>query len=67
MIREVCSCGAEFESDLPEQVALVKSWRRVHKHASDKPASRDSSALSNTDISTVGFQPEFPVFNDGDE
>jgi hypothetical protein len=67
MIREVCSCGAEFESDLPEQVALVKSWRRTHKHASDKPAPRDSSSLTNSDISTVGFQPELPVFNDGDE
>lgn len=57
MIREVCSCGAEFESDLPNQVDLVKNWRRTHKH-SDKPLkadSRDSSALSNTDIA-LGFQ-----------
>lgn len=67
MIRETCSCGAEFESDLPEQVALVKSWRRTHKHG-DKPQGRDSGPItSTTETVTTGFQPELPIFNDGDE
>lgn len=67
MIREVCSCGAEFESDLPNQVELVKNWRRTHKH-SDKPLkadSRDSSALSNTDIA-LGFQAIYDPLDDDD-
>lgn len=65
MIREVCSCGAEFESDLPNQVDLVKNWRRTHKH-SDKPLkadSRDGSALSNTDIA-LGFQAIYDPLDD---
>lgn len=67
MIREVCSCGAEFESDLPDQVALAKSWRRTHKHTADKPLQKDSSILSSTEPATIGFQPEAPIFNDGEE
>lgn len=67
MIREVCSCGAEIETDLPDQIALVKNWRRTHKHATDKPATKDSSILSNTETIPLGFTPELPVFNDGEE
>lgn len=67
MIREVCSCGAEIETDLPEQIELVKTWRKTHKHQADKPERKDSSSLSNTDVAVVGFQPELPVFNDGEE
>jgi hypothetical protein len=57
MIRETCSCGAEFETDDREAIELVKAWRRTHKHA-DKPSKapeRDSSTLSNTEVS-LGFQ-----------
>lgn len=67
MIREVCSCGAEIETDLPEQLEIVKNWRRTHKHATEKPATKDSSILSNTESTTLGFRPEHPVFNDGEE
>ena len=67
MIRETCSCGAEFETDLPEQVELVKHWRKTHKHSADKVERKDSSILSTTDTTVVGFQPEMPVFNDGEE
>ena len=65
MIREVCSCGAEFESDLPNQVELVKNWRRTHKHSDkpSKPDSRDSSTISNTDIA-LGFQAIYDPLND---
>lgn len=68
MIREVCSCGAEFETDDRDAVQLVKTWRRTHKH-SDKPSkadSRDSSALSNTEVA-LGFQAIYDQYNDPNE
>jgi len=57
MIREVCSCGAEFETDDRDAVELVKSWRRTHKH-SDKVVSSvsGSSVLADTQV-VLGFQP----------
>ena len=68
MIREVCSCGAEFETDDRDAVELVKTWRRTHKH-SDKPSkadSRDSSTLTNTDVA-LGFQAIYDPYNDEEE
>ena len=65
MIREVCSCGAEFETDDRDAVELVKTWRRSHKH-SDKPSkadSRDSSTLTNTDVA-LGFQAIYDPLDD---
>lgn len=57
MIRETCSCGAEFETDDREAIELIKSWRRTHKHSDkqNKSDSHDSSTLSNTDVA-LGFQ-----------
>ena len=57
MIREVCSCGAEFETDDRDSVALVKNWRRTHKHAEKQAPqeTKDSVVLSNTDVA-LGFQ-----------
>ena len=54
MIREVCSCGAEFETDDRDAVDLVKSWRKTHKH-DIKPEQRDTTAFTNTDIA-LGFK-----------
>jgi len=68
MIREVCSCGAEFETDDRDAVQLVKTWRRTHKHT-DKPSkadSRDSSTLTNTDVA-LGFQAIYDPYNDEEE
>jgi hypothetical protein len=65
MIREVCSCGAEFETDDRDAVELVKTWRKTHKH-SDKPSkadSRDSSTLTNTDVA-LGFQAIYDPLDD---
>ena len=62
MIREVCSCGAEFECDLPNQVELAKNWRRTHKHAY-KADSKDSSTISNTEVA-LGFQAIYDQYND---
>jgi hypothetical protein len=57
MIREVCSCGAEFETDDREAISLVKTWRRTHKH-SDKSNRLEPSDMSITSDSQValGFQ-----------
>jgi magnesium-transporting ATPase (P-type) len=69
MIRETCSCGAEFETDDREAIELVKSWRKTHKH-SDKPSkadSRDSSTLSDNQVA-LGFQAIYdPLRDDLDE
>jgi hypothetical protein len=65
MIREVCSCGAEFETDDRDAVILVKNWRKTHRH-SDKPSAtdtRDSTVLTNTDIA-LGFQAIYDQYND---
>jgi hypothetical protein len=60
MIREVCSCGAEFETDVPEQITLIKSWRRTHKHAEKQATQeiKDSTLLTNTEV-VLGFQPTY--------
>jgi transcriptional regulator of acetoin/glycerol metabolism len=57
MIREVCSCGAEIETDEHDAVILVKSWRRSHKHA-EKPPETPTSPFQVTSDSQValGFQ-----------
>jgi hypothetical protein len=65
MIREVCSCGAEFETDDRDAVELVKSWRKTHKH-SDKPSkadSRDSSVLSDNQVA-LGFKALYDPLDD---
>ena len=57
MIREVCSCGAEFETDDREAIVLVKNWRKTHKH-SDKPHTPDTSVIQIQGDNQValGFQ-----------
>jgi len=68
MIRETCSCGAEFETDDREAIQLVKTWRRTHKH-SDKPSktdSRDSSTLSDNQVA-LGFQALYDPLKEEDE
>jgi hypothetical protein len=68
MIRETCSCGAEFETDDREAIELIKTWRRTHKHSDkpQKPVERDSSTLSNTEVS-LGFQAIYDQYNDEEE
>ena len=66
MIRETCSCGAEFETDLPEQVELVKHWRKTHKHSADKVERKDSSILSDNTVA-LGFAVADTRYEDEDE
>lgn len=54
MIREVCSCGAEFETDDREAIELVKLWRRNHKHEI-RLEQRDAVYGTHTEL--LGFQP----------
>ncbi len=58
MIREVCSCGAEFETDDRDAVVLLKSWRRTHKHFIKPPETSGSpfQVVSDTHVG-LGFQP----------
>ena len=65
MIREVCSCGAEFETDDRDAIALVKTWRRTHKH-SEKPHTPDTSVIQVSGDNTValGFQALYDPYND---
>lgn len=65
MIREVCSCGAEIETDDRDAIDLVKSWRRTHKHDM-KPDQRDTELKSNTDIA-LGFKAMALPTEDDDE
>jgi len=65
MIREVCSCNAEFETDDRDAIELVKSWRRTHKH-DVRPEQRDATALTNTDIA-LGFKAMALPVDEDDE
>lgn len=54
MIRERCSCGAEFETDEDNAVALLKVWRREHRHQPDTDLSPTSGVSQVEQV--VGFQ-----------
>ena len=69
MIREVCACGAEFETDDREAISLVKSWRRSHKH-SNKPleGSREGPTLLSDSQVALGFQAIYdPLQGDSED
>ena len=68
MIRETCSCGAEFETDDRDAIELIKSWRKTHKHSDkpQKPAERDSSVLSDNQVA-LGFKAIYDPLDDDDE
>lgn len=65
MIREVCSCGAEFETDDRDAVILVKNWRRTHKHL-EKPSETPQGpfqVVSDTQVA-LGFQALYNPLDD---
>ena len=68
MIRETCSCGAEFETDDREAIALVKSWRKTHKHTEKLPTPEQGhgSILSNAEVA-LGFQAIYNPLDDDEE
>ena len=69
MIREKCSCGAEFKTDEPSAIKLIREWRRTHtcKEPEDIPQDRPSLSTSldmppsdqRSPELHIGFKPDF--------
>lgn len=53
MIRERCSCGAEFETDEKSATRLVRDWRANHFHEITAEEQRDATIET-----TLGFTAE---------
>lgn len=67
MVRERCSCGAEFETDEKSALQLLKSWRATHLHHVSEPSTfvNVSSQIEQANDNLVrepelqiGFRPE---------
>lgn len=65
MVRERCSCGAEFETDEKSALQLLKSWRATHLHHISEPntfvnvsSQIEQSGLVREPELQIGFRPE---------
>lgn len=67
MVRERCSCGAEFETDLKSALQLLKSWRSTHRHDISESGvfvnvgslvEQASEAIVREPELQIGFRPE---------
>lgn len=67
MIRERCSCGAEFETDEKTAVRLIREWRDAHRHEPETPNENHDATIETTlGLSTdprvpelhIGFRPD---------
>lgn len=64
MIRERCSCGAEFETDENNAINLLKTWRKTHRHEIMTPHDSDTTATIETVTDPripelhIGFRPD---------
>jgi hypothetical protein len=65
MVRERCSCGAEFETDEKSALQLLKSWRATHLHQVSENATfvNVSSQIEQSNLVRdpelqIGFRPE---------
>jgi hypothetical protein len=67
MIRERCSCGAEFETDEKSALQLLKSWRAIHRHEISDSATfvntnsqveQATQAIMKEPELQIGFRPE---------
>jgi hypothetical protein len=62
MIRERCSCGAEFETDEKSALQLLKSWRATHRHEiSDSPTFVNTNSQVEQAIQAIGKEPELQI------
>jgi len=67
MVRERCSCGAEFESDDDSAVKLLREWRKAHKcvvtPTGDRPGLSVTSEMTPADNREaelhIGFRPSY--------
>lgn len=67
MVREKCSCGAEFETDERSALQLLKSWRLTHLHlvsesgvfvnVSSQVEQSNDSIVREPELQ-IGFRPE---------
>ena len=64
MIREVCSCSAEIETDEDDAMAIVKEWRKKHIHQMPQPNLPIFSEVSSNHEIAPGFQPYTPFEDD---
>jgi hypothetical protein len=55
MIREVCSCSAEIETDEDDAIALVREWRKKHLHYIQPTYISSTDNRNNHDVAP-GFQ-----------
>lgn len=65
MVRERCSCGAEFETDEKGALQLLKSWRVTHLHQVSESATFvnvssqiEQSGLVRDPELQIGFRSE---------
>lgn len=64
MLRERCSCGAEFETDEEKGLSLLRAWRKQHKCVQQQIARPDLSSTLETAVSFtepelhIGFRPD---------
>lgn len=56
MIREVCSCSAEIETDEEDALSIVKEWRKKHIHQMSSPNPPTFSDVQATHEIAPGFQ-----------
>ena len=61
MFRERCSCGAEFETDHPGGMRLIREWRR--EHTCTEPVIDPSfvSAEAKSEIAPDNITPELHI------
>ena len=60
MIRERCSCGAEFETDEAHAVKLLREWRREHPHE-HRTDPRDTDGTAATELASDPRSPELHI------
>jgi hypothetical protein len=67
MVRERCSCGAEFETDEKSALQLLKSWRAIHRHELSESATfvnvgsqveQAIQAIEREPELQIGFRPD---------
>ena len=60
MIRERCSCGAEFETDENQPLRLLNTWRKQHRHEPPAPQ-QDSDLTSNIETTNQDTTPRTTI------
>lgn len=60
MIRERCSCGAEFETDRDDALKLLREWRNKHRHDVTLER-RDVELNAMAEVAAAPYVPELHV------